>query len=82
VFCYILCLYYIYSSDLAILALSVSSSGIHSGSGLRYAAAGSAENKVMETWHVGAGGAVIILRTAAGEREGMQTKMNGTLGVL
>jgi hypothetical protein len=39
---------------------SISGSSAHSGSGLRFAAAESAENKVMETWHVGAGGAVMI----------------------
>jgi para-aminobenzoate synthetase len=34
-----------------------------------------------EIWHVGAGGAVTILSTDVGEREEMQTKLNGTLGV-
>jgi para-aminobenzoate synthetase len=47
----------------------------------RSSSSGSAENKVMETWHVGAGGAVTILSTPVGEREEMQTKLNGTLGV-
>lgn len=35
----------------------------------------------METWHIGAGGAVTALSTPEGEREEMQTKLNGTLGV-
>jgi para-aminobenzoate synthetase len=34
-----------------------------------------------ETWHIGAGGAVTTLSTAEGEREEMQTKLNGTLGI-
>ena len=34
-----------------------------------------------ETWHIGAGGAVTILSTPLGEREEMQAKLNGTLGV-
>lgn len=34
-----------------------------------------------ETWHIGAGGAVTALSTLVGEREEMQTKLNGTLGV-
>lgn len=36
---------------------------------------------VMETWHIGAGGAVTALSTPVGEREEMQTKLNGTLGI-
>ncbi|KAK2625966.1 hypothetical protein QTJ16_004228 [Diplocarpon rosae] len=34
-----------------------------------------------ETWHIGAGGAVTALSTAAGEREEMLTKLEGTLGL-
>ena len=34
-----------------------------------------------ETWHVGAGGAVTSLSTAVGEREEMETKLAGTLGL-
>ncbi|KAI9736868.1 MAG: hypothetical protein M1818_005919 [Claussenomyces sp. TS43310] len=34
-----------------------------------------------EVWHVGAGGAVTALSTTVGEREEMQTKLNGTLGL-
>jgi para-aminobenzoate synthetase len=34
-----------------------------------------------ELWHIGAGGAVTTLSTPLGEREEMQTKLNGTLGV-
>lgn len=34
-----------------------------------------------EVWHVGAGGAVTTLSTPIGEREEMQTKLNGTLGL-
>jgi len=34
-----------------------------------------------EVWHIGAGGAVTALSTPQGEREEMQTKLNGTLGV-
>lgn len=34
-----------------------------------------------ETWHVGAGGAVTSLSTAVGEREEMETKLVGTLGL-
>ncbi|TVY35265.1 Aminodeoxychorismate synthase [Lachnellula occidentalis] len=37
--------------------------------------------EIMEKWHIGAGGAVTALSTPAGEREEMQTKLNGTLGV-
>ena len=36
---------------------------------------------VIETWHIGAGGAVTSLSTPEGEREEMLTKLNGTLGV-
>ena len=39
------------------------------------------EGKMVETWHIGAGGAVIALSTPEGEREEMLTKLNGTLGV-
>ena len=39
------------------------------------------DNEEMETWHIGAGGAVTSLSTPGGEREEMQTKLNGTLGV-
>jgi para-aminobenzoate synthetase len=35
----------------------------------------------LETWHIGAGGAVTALSTPVGEREEMQTKLNGTLGL-
>jgi para-aminobenzoate synthetase len=35
----------------------------------------------LETWHIGAGGAVTALSTPEGEREEMQTKLAGTLGV-
>jgi para-aminobenzoate synthetase len=35
----------------------------------------------METWHIGAGGAVTTLSTEVGEREEMQTKLRGTLGI-
>lgn len=34
-----------------------------------------------EIWHVGAGGAVTALSTPLGEREEMQTKLNGTLSL-
>jgi len=34
----------------------------------------------IETWHIGAGGAITALSTPEGEREEMQTKLNGTLG--
>ena len=34
-----------------------------------------------ETWHVGAGGAVTILSTAAGERDEMMAKLAGPLGI-
>ena len=34
-----------------------------------------------EIWHIGAGGAVTALSTPVAEREEMQTKLNGTLGV-
>jgi para-aminobenzoate synthetase len=34
-----------------------------------------------EVWHIGAGGAVTGLSTPVGEREEMQTKLMGTLGV-
>jgi len=37
--------------------------------------------KRIETWHIGAGGAVTALSTPVGEREEMLTKLNGTLGV-
>lgn len=39
------------------------------------------EEKRNELWHIGAGGAVTTLSTPLGEREEMQTKLNGTLGV-
>lgn len=39
------------------------------------------EGEGMETWHIGAGGAVTALSTPVGEREEMQTKLAGTLGV-
>lgn len=35
----------------------------------------------LETWHIGAGGAVTALSTPQAEREEMQTKLNGTLGI-
>ncbi|KAH8821416.1 ADC synthase [Xylogone sp. PMI_703] len=35
----------------------------------------------IETWHIGAGGAVTALSTPEGEREEMLTKLNGTLGL-
>ena len=35
----------------------------------------------METWHIGAGGAVTTLSTEVGEREEMQTKLRSTLGI-
>ncbi|CAG8959479.1 hypothetical protein HYFRA_00001377 [Hymenoscyphus fraxineus] len=35
----------------------------------------------LETWHIGAGGAITTLSTPAAEREEMQTKLNGTLGL-
>lgn len=35
----------------------------------------------IETWHIGAGGAVTALSTPENEREEMQTKLNGTLGI-
>jgi para-aminobenzoate synthetase len=34
-----------------------------------------------EVWHIGAGGAVTALSTPVAEREEMQTKLSGTLGV-
>lgn len=34
-----------------------------------------------ETWHIGAGGAVTALSTPVAEREEMQTKLAGTLGI-
>jgi para-aminobenzoate synthetase len=39
------------------------------------------EERRTEQWHIGAGGAVTTLSTPLGEREEMQTKLNGTLGV-
>ena len=36
---------------------------------------------VIETYHIGAGGAVTMLSTPEGEREEMLTKLNGTLGI-
>jgi para-aminobenzoate synthetase len=42
---------------------------------------GGDEGKRVETWHIGAGGAVTTLSTPEGEREEMLTKLNGTLGV-
>lgn len=39
------------------------------------------EGREVETWKVGAGGAVTILSTAVGEREEMATKLGGVLGV-
>ncbi|TAQ90674.1 hypothetical protein B7494_g985 [Chlorociboria aeruginascens] len=39
------------------------------------------DKEVLETWHIGAGGAVTALSTPIGEREEMQTKLFGTLGV-
>jgi len=39
------------------------------------------EGDERETWHVGAGGAVTALSTAVGEREEMETKLAGTLGL-
>ncbi|KAG9229814.1 ADC synthase [Amylocarpus encephaloides] len=39
------------------------------------------EGDPKETWHIGAGGAVTALSTPVGEREEMQTKLNGTLGL-
>ncbi|KAE9374336.1 para-aminobenzoate synthase [Stipitochalara longipes BDJ] len=41
----------------------------------------SPEGGERETWHVGAGGAVTALSTAVGEREEMETKLAGTLGL-
>jgi para-aminobenzoate synthetase len=38
------------------------------------------EERRFETWHIGAGGAITALSTPEGEREEMQTKLNGTLG--
>ncbi|PSS10473.1 hypothetical protein M430DRAFT_36792 [Amorphotheca resinae ATCC 22711] len=38
------------------------------------------EERRIETWHIGAGGAITALSTPEGEREEMQTKLNGTLG--
>ena len=43
--------------------------------------AGNTNEQETETWHIGAGGAVTTLSTAEGEREEMQTKLNGTLGI-
>jgi para-aminobenzoate synthetase len=34
-----------------------------------------------EVWHIGAGGAFTALGTPVAEREEMQTKLSGTLGV-
>jgi anthranilate/para-aminobenzoate synthase component I/anthranilate/para-aminobenzoate synthase component II len=42
---------------------------------------GDGKEGFVETWHVGAGGAVTTLSTPEGEREEMLTKLNGTLGV-
>jgi para-aminobenzoate synthetase len=39
------------------------------------------KSEVIETWHIGAGGAVTALSTPEGEREEMLTKLTGTLGV-
>jgi para-aminobenzoate synthetase len=39
------------------------------------------ETQDAEVWHVGAGGAVTALSTAVAEREEMQTKLAGTLGI-
>ena len=40
-----------------------------------------AKDQGTETWHIGAGGAVTTLSTPQGEREEMQTKLRGTLGL-
>ncbi|KAH8600970.1 ADC synthase [Bisporella sp. PMI_857] len=42
---------------------------------------GNGEGERIETWHIGAGGAVTALSTPVGEREEMITKLNGTVGV-
>lgn len=42
---------------------------------------GGGEIRDTEVWHIGAGGAVTALSTAVAEREEMQTKLAGTLGV-
>lgn len=42
---------------------------------------GAGEEIRTELWHIGAGGAVTTLSTLVGEREEMQVKLNGTLGV-
>jgi len=34
-----------------------------------------------EVWHIGAGGAVTSLSTSVGEREEMETKLAGTVGL-
>lgn len=41
----------------------------------------SLEIPIVDTWHIGAGGAVTWLSTPEGEREEMLTKLKGTLGV-
>jgi para-aminobenzoate synthetase len=40
-----------------------------------------ADQQDMEMWHIGAGGAVTALSTPVAEREEMQTKLAGTLGI-
>lgn len=40
-----------------------------------------ADQQGMEIWHIGAGGAVTALSTPVAEREEMQTKLAGTLGI-
>jgi para-aminobenzoate synthetase len=42
---------------------------------------GDEDEEGRETWHVGAGGAVTALSTPVGEREEMETKLAGTLGL-
>ncbi|KAH6724926.1 ADC synthase [Leptodontidium sp. MPI-SDFR-AT-0119] len=42
---------------------------------------GDGDGEGMETWHIGAGGAVTALSTPVGEREEMLTKLSGTLGL-
>jgi para-aminobenzoate synthetase len=55
--------------------------GVYEGVGGRGVVNGNDVPMKTETWHIGAGGAVTALSTDVGEREEMQTKLNGTLGI-
>lgn len=56
-------------------------SGVYEGVGGRSVVNENDVPTKIETWHIGAGGAVTALSTEVGEREEMQTKLSGTLGI-